>query len=77
MYVLDYDQPRCETCRWWMSDGTGPGECHRYPPQLPHFRPNANGHGLDWIPAARPQVGHSEFCGEHQPEPSARAKPVI
>ena len=71
MYVLDYDQPRCETCRWWMTDGSGPGECHRYPPMAGgQLRPNANGHGMDWIVSVLPETSPKHFCGEHSCSPA-------
>ena len=69
MLVLDYEQPRCETCRWWMHDGTS-AVCHRYPPNPEQFRPNPNGYGLDWTVASWPETGAQDFCGEHQPVPS-------
>lgn len=70
MYVLDYDQPRCEACRWWMTDGSGSvGVCYRHPPQPAQLMPNANGHGMDWVPSPRPMVDASDFCGEHQAAP--------
>jgi hypothetical protein len=68
MFILDYEQPRCESCRWWMSDGSS-GECHRYPPNPEQFRPNPNGHGLDWVNAHWPETKEKDFCGEHQPIP--------
>jgi len=70
MYVLNWDQPRCKTCRWWMSDGSGTGECFRFPPAAGgQLRPNPNGHGLDWTVQINPDTEAKHFCGEHQPIP--------
>jgi hypothetical protein len=69
-FVLDWDQPRCETCRWWMCDGSPYGECFRYPPASGgQFRPNVHGHGLDWTIGLCPQTEPNHFCGEHSPIP--------
>ena len=69
-YVLDYEQPRCETCRWWMCAGEPVGECMRYPP-LPggQLKPNPNGHGMDWTQGLRPITRPNDFCGEHVAAP--------
>lgn len=70
-FVLDYEQPRCETCRWWMCAGMPTGECMRYPPAAGgQLRPNANGHGLDWTTGLYPETGPRHFCGEHAPMPT-------
>jgi hypothetical protein len=71
-FVFEYDQPRCETCRFWLCAGEPTGECFRYPP-LPggQLRPNANGHGLDWTVRISPETGPQDFCGEHQPIPNS------
>lgn len=63
------DEPKCETCRWWYSADEPKGECRRYPPNPPQFRPNPNGHGLDWIVASWPDTSPGDFCGEHKPRP--------
>jgi hypothetical protein len=70
-FVLDYEQPRCETCRWWMNDGSPTGECMRYPPLAGgQLRPSPNGYGLDWVSGLYPETGPRHFCGEHQAAPT-------
>jgi len=69
-YILDYEQPRCETCRYWIGDGDDTGECMRYPPQPGgQLRPNPNGDGLDWTICLYPETGPQHFCGEHKVVP--------
>ena len=70
-YILDYEQPRCETCRWWMCAGETTGECMRYPPMAGgQLRPNPSGHGMDWTVGHLPETGPQHFCGEHKPSPT-------
>lgn len=59
------NEAKCETCRWWFNAGEQKGECRRYPPNPPQFKPNPNGHGLDWIVASWPDTHPHDFCGEH------------
>lgn len=53
-YKPSADNPKCSTCRWWVSSKVqGYGNCHRNPPVW------GNG-DFDFVPARA-----DDFCGEH------------
>lgn len=59
------DNPRCETCRFWLEsepkskDDSGYGPCRRYPPHLN---------------SQFPYTTPDNWCGEYQPATEATAE---